>query len=101
MNVKKIDWPLTFGPDKPKLCMLGSLDRMYMRKIKQLGVDCVLTGGPQIPWTEKSLLESMDQFKAEGLTVINMMIGGFDNTIYGREGRDEEIRPLSRTSQGA
>jgi mannonate dehydratase len=81
--------------------MLSSNDRMYMRKIKQLGVDHVLTGGPQIPWTKNSLLESMDQFKQEGLTVINMMIGGFDNTIYGREGRDEEIRKIQDSLKAA
>jgi mannonate dehydratase len=91
---KKVEWPLSFGPDKPKICMLSSFDRPYMRKIKQLGVDHVLTGGPQIPWTENSLTDAMDKFKAEGLTVINMMIGGFDNTIYGRDGRDEEIEKV-------
>jgi mannonate dehydratase len=103
-SVKKsnaVQWPVTFGHDKPKICMLGSFDQSYMRKIKQLGVDYVLTGGPQIPWTEKSLMESMDQFKAEGLTVINMMIGGFDNTIYGREGRDEEIRKIQDSLRAA
>jgi mannonate dehydratase len=36
----------------------------------------------------------MDQYASEGLTVINMMIGGFDKTIYGKEGRDEEIRKI-------
>ena len=96
-----IQWPITFGPDKPRICMLGSLDRGYMRKIKQLGVDYVLTGGPLIPWTEKSLLELIDQFKAEGLTVINMMIGGFDNVIYGREGREEEIRKVQDSLKAA
>lgn len=94
-------WPITFGSEKPRICMLGSLDRGYMRKIKQLGVDNVLTGGPQIPWTEKSLLEIMDQYKAEGLTVINMMIGGFDNVIYGREGREEEIKKVQDSLKAA
>jgi mannonate dehydratase len=98
---KPVDWPLKFGADKPKMCMLGTPDRLYMRKIKQLGVDNVLTGGPPIPWTEKSLLESIDQYKAEGLTVINMMIGGFDNTIYGREGRDEEITKIQNSLKAA
>jgi mannonate dehydratase len=101
LKKQPVGWPLTFGPDKPKICMLSSNDRMYMRKIKQLGVDHVLTGGPQIPWTKNSLLESMDQFKQEGLTVINMMIGGFDNTIYGREGRDEEIRKIQDSLKAA
>jgi mannonate dehydratase len=94
-------WPLTFGPDKPKMCMLASFEKAYMRKIKQIGVDHVLTGGPQIPWTEKSLTDAMDQYKAEGLTVINMMIGGFDNVIYGRDGRDEELRKIQDSLKAA
>jgi len=98
---KPAEWPLTFGPDKPKMCMLSSFDKAYMRKIKQIGVDHVLTGGPQIPWTEKSLTEAMDQYKSEGLTVINMMIGGFDNIIFGREGRDEELRKIQDSIKAA
>jgi mannonate dehydratase len=101
--IRDVPWPVVFGPDQPKICMLSSYDRSYMRKIKQIGVDHVLTGGPQIPWTEKSLGEAMEKFRAEGLTVINMMIGGFDNVIFGRDGRDEEIRKVqdSLTAAGA
>jgi len=91
---KDIKWPVVFGPDKPKMCIMSSLDRNYMRKVKQIGVDYLLGGGPQMPWTEKSLRNIMDQYAAEGLTVINLMIGGFDKTIYGLEGRDEEIRRI-------
>ncbi len=98
---KRVEWPVTFGPSQPKMCMNGSPDRSYMRKIKQLGVDYVLTGGPQIPWTEKSLTEVMDQYKEEGLKVINMMIGGFDKIIYGREGRDEELRKVEDSIRAA
>lgn len=98
---KIAEWPLTFGGDKPKICMLSPLDRNYMRKIKQIGVDHVITGGPQIPWTTKGLLDIMDQYKSEGLTLINMMIGGFDKTIYGREGRDEEISKIQSSLKAA
>lgn len=98
---KPVEWPIAFGPDKPKICMLSSFDRAYMRKIKQIGVDYVITGGPQIPWTQKSLTDAMDQFKAEGLMVINMMIGGFDNIIYGRDGRDEEIEKIRDSLKAA
>jgi mannonate dehydratase len=98
---KAVEWPISFGPDKPKMCLLSSFDKAYMRKIKQIGVDHVLTGGPQIPWTERSLTDSMDQYKAEGLTVINMMIGGFDNVIYGRDGRDEELRKIQDSLRAA
>ena len=31
------------------------------------------------------------------LTVINMMIGGHPNCIYGREGRDEEIAKIKES----
>jgi mannonate dehydratase len=101
LNRKPVGWPLTFGPDKPKICMLSSFDRAYMRKIKQIGVDHVLSGGPEIPWSEESLIGVMDQFKAEGLTLINLMIGGFDNTIYGRDGRDEEIIKIQDSLKAA
>jgi mannonate dehydratase len=92
---KKIDWPVRFGEDHPKICVGARPgDRSFMKKIKQIGVDYVLMGGPWVPWTEESLRGIMDPFKEEGLTVINMMIGGFNNVIYGREGRDEEIRKV-------
>ncbi len=81
------------GREAPKICMgissrAGDSD---MRLIRQLGVDHVLMGGPPIPWEESALRDIMARFKAGGLTVCNMMIGGFPNTIYGRPGRDEEI----------
>lgn len=91
---KDIKWPVVFGPDKPKMCLWANPDKNYMRKLKQIGVDYAICGGPGVPWTEKSLREYMDQYSSEGLTVINMMIGGFDKAIYGREGRDEEIRRI-------
>ncbi len=93
---KDVDWPVLPDPDGPKLCVGISMeaDAAEMKKIKQIGVDYVLMGGPPIPWTETGLREIMDRFKAEGLTVINMMIGGHPNTIYGREGRDLEIQQI-------
>ena len=39
-----------------------------MRRLKQIGVDAVLMGGPQIPWDEAELRARMDRFKAGGLT---------------------------------
>jgi len=95
-STKDVEWPVVLDPNGPKLCVGISrdADAAQMRKIKQIGVDNVLMGGPEIPWTESGLREIMDRFKAEGLTVINMMIGGHPNTIYGREGRDEEIQHI-------
>jgi mannonate dehydratase len=81
------------GRVTPKIC-LGSSSRASnsdMRRIKQLGVDDVLMGGPPIPWQESALRNILDRFAAGDLTVCNIMISGFPNTVYGRPGRDEEI----------
>jgi mannonate dehydratase len=84
------------GRVTPKIC-LGSSSRASdsdMRRIKQLGVDDVLMGGPGMPWQESALRAILERFKAGGLTVCNMMIAGFPNTVYGRPGRDEEIAKI-------
>jgi mannonate dehydratase len=91
------------GPATPKICM-GISSRASdsdMRRIKQLGVDHVLMGGPAIPWEEPALRDITDRFKAGGLTVCNMMIGGFPNTLYGRPGRDEEIAKVKASIAAA
>jgi mannonate dehydratase len=90
---KAVRWPVTERPDTPKLCV-GSganADEKQMQYIKQMGIDYVLMGGPRIPWKADDLSATMGKFTKNGLTVINMMIGGFNNSIYGRKGRDEEI----------
>jgi len=76
-------------------------DEKAMQKIKQVGIDYVLMGGPQIPWTEEGLRTIMNRFKKNGLTVINMMIGGHPNAIYGREGRDAEIKDIQDSLRAA
>lgn len=97
------EWPLKANPRTPKLCVGVSMDadEKTMRRIKQIGVDYVLMGGPKIPWTVDVLKGIMDRFKAQGLTVINMMIGGYPNIIYGREGRDEEIKNVQESLRAA
>jgi mannonate dehydratase len=88
-----VRWPVLEGPNTPKLCIgagIGS-DTGQMQLTKQMGIDNVLMGGPRIPWDADDLKAIMKRFESNGLTVINMMIGGFNNAIYGREGRDEEI----------
>jgi mannonate dehydratase len=102
-NQRVAEWPLAMSGNLPKLCVGISRDATAeeMREVKQLGVDYVLMGGPPIPWTEEGLRSIMDRFKAEGLTVINMMIGGHPHTIYGREGRDEEIQKIKDSLQAA
>ncbi len=101
--VKEVEWPIPERPDTPKLCIGVSRDADVneMRQTKQMGADYVLMGGPEIPWTVYALRTIMDRFKAEGLTVINMMIGGHPNTIYGREGRDEEIKKIQDSLKAA
>ena len=99
---KMIEWPIADNPDTPRICVGVSMDadEKAMRKIKQIGIDYVLMGGPEIPWTEEGLRAIMNRFKENGLTVINMMIGGHPNTIYGREGRDAEIKRYPGFAQG-
>ena len=72
-----------------------------MRRIKQLGVDHVLMGGPAIPWREDDLRSLMARLKEGGLTLGNMMISGFPNTLYGRPGRDEEIESVQQSIRAA
>jgi len=72
-----------------------------MRRIKQLGINDVLMGGPRIPWDESRIRSIMDDLKAGGLSLGSMMIGGFPNTLYGRPGRDEEIENVSKSIRAA
>lgn len=95
--------------DTPKICLemgsgllaTGTLNEAGMRRVKQLGVDHVLKWGPSIPWHESEIKSTMDRFKAGGLSLGNMMISGFPNTIYGKTGRDEEIEKVIQSIQAA
>ena len=103
------EWPIVESPDTPKLCLgLGDSGRVSgdgqndgVRRIKQLGVKYVLGGGPRIPWREEDLRARIERLKAEGVTLYNLMIGGFRNTIYGRPGRDEEIEKVIQSIRAA
>jgi mannonate dehydratase len=96
---KPAEWPITDGPDTPKICLSSSInaDEKLIRQHKQIGVDYVFMSGPRLPWKEEDLRSIMDRFKSQGVTIINMMISGFPNTIYGREGRDEEIEKVKES----
>jgi mannonate dehydratase len=97
------------GPDTPKLCLemgggnlaAGALSEGGMRRVKELGVDHVLTGGPPIPWQEEQIRSAMDRLRTGGLTLGNLMIAGFPNTLYGRPGRDEEIEKVQQSIRAA
>ena len=100
------------GKDTPKICLEAGLGTpagaspeeaaaAAGRRIRQLGVDHVLSGGPRIPWEEARLKEMMDRLQANGLTLANLMISGFPNAIYNRPGRDADIEKVIQSVQAA
>jgi len=103
LSAARVEWPPAEGPGTPKIClgMPVSVDAAGMRGLKQIGVDYVLSGGPRIPWQEADLRARMDHLNAGGITLCNLMIGGFPNTIYGRPGRDEEIDKVCQSIRAA
>ena len=98
----QVKWPPAEGKDTPKIC-LGSFggNQDALRNLKQVGVDYLLMGGPPSPWTEESLKKVMDQYKAAGMTVINMMIGGFNDVIWGRPGATAQIENVIKSIRAA
>lgn len=93
----------------PKICLeigrgslaAGTLDDAGTRRVKQLGVDSVVMGGPPIPWEEAEVRSRMDKLKSGGLTLFNMMVGGFPKTLYGQPGREEEIDKVQKSIRAA
>ena len=79
----------------------GSLDDAGMRRIKQLGVNHVFMVGPQIPWQESQIRALVDKIRVGGLTLGNLMVTGFPNTLYGRPGRDAEIAKVRQSIRAA
>jgi mannonate dehydratase len=103
LSAAPIEWPPAEGSGTPKICVGSGRnpDEATMRLWKQVGVDHVLMGGPRIPWEEAELRSIMDQYKAAGLTVCNMMISGFHDVIYGKEGRDQQIEHVIQSIRAA
>src|SRR5947209_5654880 len=111
------------GPATPKICLSlgdggggrggaaaapaspGALPALSQeeaaRRIKQLSVKWVLSNGGPIPWEESRLKEQAERFKSYGVTLGNLMITGFNNAIYARPGRDEEIEMVIASIQAA
>ena len=91
------------GAGTPKICLgfYGTPDEAGARRVKQIGVDYVLTGGPAIPWEEAELRARLDRFKAGGLTVCNMMISGFNDVIHGKPGADAQIEHVITSIRAA
>jgi mannonate dehydratase len=70
------------------------------KRVKQLGVDHVLGGGPPaLPWTAEILATVMAPWRANGVAVSNLMIGVSPDIIYGRPGnkRDEDIEKVKQS----
>ncbi len=88
--------------DTPKIC-LGYVptEEATMRRVKQIGVDYVLTGGPRIPWDDAEIRARIDGYKAGGLTLCNMMISGFNDVIFGRPGADAQIEQVIASIRAA
>jgi mannonate dehydratase len=97
------EWPPAEGPGTPRLCLGtgATADEKEMRRIRQIGVESVLMGGPGIPWKEEDLRALVERFRKGGLAVANLMIGGFPNALYGRPGRDEEIEKVKDSIRAA
>jgi len=95
------------GKDTPKICLItgdggAGAQEATAKRIKQLGVDHVIAGaGGGLPWTEERLKQVLDGWKAYGLTVGNIMISGFNNAIYARPGRDEDIEKVIQSIRAA
>jgi mannonate dehydratase len=101
------------GQDTPKICLevgaggapAGATPEetaaASARRILQLGVAYVLTGGPRIPWDEDRLKTMMDGLKANGLTLANLMISGFPNAIYNRPGKNADIENVIKSIRAA
>jgi mannonate dehydratase len=100
------------GKDTPKICLEagaaiggpGVTDEAIAaaaRRIKQLGVDYVISGGGQIPWETSRLEAMMTTLKANGLTLANLMIVGFPNAIYNRPEKDADIEKVIKSIRAA
>jgi len=98
------------GKDTPKICLeagaaggTGSAAEVAAaaRRIRQLGVTHVISGGGRIPWEESRLREMMDRLQSNGLTLANLMIAGFPNAIYNRPDRDADIEKVIQSIRAA
>jgi mannonate dehydratase len=97
------------GKDTPKICLeagaAASESReeaaAAARRIRQLGVDYIISGGGAIPWEESRLGAMMDRLKRNGLTLANLMIAGFPNAIYNRPDRDADIEKVIQSVRAA
>jgi mannonate dehydratase len=93
----------TEGKTTPKICLGtgANTDEAGMRRLKQIGVNHVLMGGPPIPWDEAEISSRIEKFKAGGLTLCNLMISGFNDVIWGKAGADAQIENVITSIRAA
>jgi mannonate dehydratase len=97
------------GTTTPKICLeagaagtgSGEEAAAAARRIRQLGVEYVISGGGRIPWEENRLKEIMERLKTNGLTLANLMIAGFPNAIYNRPDKDADIDKVIQSIRAA
>jgi mannonate dehydratase len=94
-------WPITESAETPKICLGCRPDDAAMRKVKQISVNHVIGGAGKIPWQEADIRGLMEKYRAAGLTLYNIMIGGFNDAIYARAGRDEAIDKVRQSIRAA
>src|SRR6185436_16659432 len=105
--------PADLPKDLPKICLDagsggappgasgGDAAAASARRIRQLGVEHVISGGPRIPWEEAGLRTMIDRLKSNGLTLANLMISGFNNAIYNRPEKDADIEKVIQSIRAA
>src|SRR5262249_39051051 len=91
------------GADTPKICLGVSpdLDEAGMRRLEQIGVDHVLTGGPKIPWDEKDIRARIERFKAGGARLHQPLFSRFDDVIWGRPGAEAQAADVVASIRAA
>lgn len=93
------------GAGTPKIACAINLNEGVtddvIRSVLQIGVNHVLSNGPDLPWTVNELQPIVDNLKRSGIALGNLMMRGFPKTIYGRPGRDEEIEKIRQSIQAA
>jgi len=97
------------GRNTPKICLeaglaaSGSAEEAAAaaRRIRQLGVEQVISGGGPIPWDERQLATTIGRLKSNGLTLGNLMIVGFPSAIYNRPDRDADIEKVIQSVRAA
>jgi len=92
---------LDAGTGGPLLSASADAAAAAARRIRQLGVEHVISSGGPIPWEEARLQGMMGTLKANGLTLANLMIVGFPNAIYNRPGKDQDIERVIQSIKAA